>query len=156
MASDEYLSLREQLRMLVEEARMILPGIQALFGFQTIAVFNQRFGEMSAVSVGCHLVALGLTVIAIALVMAPAAYHRMTQPALVSGRIISVCSHMICWSLLPLACSLALDLYVVTLLATRSLTLAMIGAAFTFGIMLGLWFGPALRFRIKQGPAQFP
>jgi hypothetical protein len=27
----------------IEEARMVLPGIQALFGFQLIAVFNERF-----------------------------------------------------------------------------------------------------------------
>ncbi|TLG71825.1 hypothetical protein [Methylocystis sp. B8] len=27
----------------IEEARMVLPGIQALFGFQLIAVFNNRF-----------------------------------------------------------------------------------------------------------------
>ncbi|GAC1430502.1 MAG: hypothetical protein NVSMB6_29390 [Burkholderiaceae bacterium] len=33
----------------VEEARMVIPGVQALFGFQTIAVFNNQFGELSDV-----------------------------------------------------------------------------------------------------------
>ncbi len=34
----------------IEEARMVLPGIQALFGFQLIAAFNQRFSELKALA----------------------------------------------------------------------------------------------------------
>ncbi|MDQ2943358.1 MAG: hypothetical protein M3R21_06785 [Candidatus Dormibacteraeota bacterium] len=30
---------------LLNEGRMVLPGIQALFGFQLIAVFNQTFSQ---------------------------------------------------------------------------------------------------------------
>jgi hypothetical protein len=30
----------------IDEARMVLPGIQALFGFQLIAVFNERFAQL--------------------------------------------------------------------------------------------------------------
>jgi len=33
---------------LLEECRMVLPGIQALFGFQLIAVFNQPFGPIGS------------------------------------------------------------------------------------------------------------
>jgi hypothetical protein len=33
-------TLEEETRTIIEEARMVLPGIQALFGFQLIAVFN--------------------------------------------------------------------------------------------------------------------
>jgi hypothetical protein len=39
-------SLEHEARQAVEEARMVLPGIQALFGFQLIAVFNQRYTEL--------------------------------------------------------------------------------------------------------------
>ena len=38
-------SLETEVEQILEEARMVLPGIQALFGFQLIAVFNQRFDE---------------------------------------------------------------------------------------------------------------
>jgi hypothetical protein len=41
-------SLKDQFRDVVAEARMLLPGLQALFGFQTVAAFNQRFTEHSA------------------------------------------------------------------------------------------------------------
>ena len=33
-------------REAIEEARMVLPGIQALFGFQFITVFNERFRQL--------------------------------------------------------------------------------------------------------------
>ena len=31
----------------IEEARMVLPGIQALFGFQLMAIFNDKFRTLS-------------------------------------------------------------------------------------------------------------
>jgi hypothetical protein len=41
----EHLPLSKAAQLLLEECRMVLPGIQALFGFQLIAVFNARFAE---------------------------------------------------------------------------------------------------------------
>ena len=38
-------NLPELVSHLLEECRMVLPGIQALFGFQLVAVFNQAFWE---------------------------------------------------------------------------------------------------------------
>jgi hypothetical protein len=43
--SVEKLSLEDALTHLLEECRMVLPGVQALFGFQLIAVFNRSFFE---------------------------------------------------------------------------------------------------------------
>lgn len=38
--------LSKSLTHVLEECRMVLPGIQALFGFQLIAVFNNDFHEV--------------------------------------------------------------------------------------------------------------
>jgi hypothetical protein len=62
-------SLKDQFRNVVEEARMLLPGLQALFGFQTIAVFNQRFDELALLERNSHLVALTLVIISVALLL---------------------------------------------------------------------------------------
>ena len=35
----------EEASYLLDECRMVLPGIQALFGFQLVAVFNRTFWE---------------------------------------------------------------------------------------------------------------
>ena len=44
-SKEEQLSLDSVARLLLEECRMVLPGIQALFGFQLIAVFNEGFSD---------------------------------------------------------------------------------------------------------------
>src|SRR5438067_11651328 len=81
----EALPLSAAVTHLREVCRMVLPGLQALFGFQLIAIFNQSFSEKrSATEQRLHLLAFGLVVIA--LVMTPAAYHRQTNPQEVSAR----------------------------------------------------------------------
>jgi hypothetical protein len=77
-------SLEEEIRTVIEEARMVLPGIQAFFGFQLIAVFNNRFQELTNTEQVLHLIALLLLAISIALIMTPAAYHRIAERGMVS------------------------------------------------------------------------
>ena len=89
----------------IEEARMVLPGIQALFGFQLIAVFNQRFPQIPAGQQLLHYTALILVAVAIGLIMAPAAYHRIVEQHSVSRFFIQLTSIMIATSMLPLLSS---------------------------------------------------
>jgi len=88
---------------------MVLPGIQALFGFQLIAVFSQSFDQkLSGAEQRLHLLAIGLVAVAIALVMAPAAYHRQAAPRHVSNAFIDVSTRLLLCSMLPLAASICL------------------------------------------------
>ena len=64
----------------IEEARMVLPGIQALFGFQLMAIFNDKFRTLSEFGQRTHFVAMLLISLSIALIMTPAAYHRQVVP----------------------------------------------------------------------------
>ncbi|MGA9012476.1 MAG: DUF6328 family protein [Acetobacteraceae bacterium] len=59
------------------ELRVVLPGAQALFGFQVIAVLTDRFGELSTASQAIHAASMGSVAIAIVLLIAPASYHRI-------------------------------------------------------------------------------
>jgi hypothetical protein len=63
-------SLKDEMRTVVEEARMVIPGVQALFGFQTMAVFNNRFGDLPTSGLMAYLAGLGLLALAIGLLMA--------------------------------------------------------------------------------------
>src|ERR1700704_3035274 len=97
-------SLVDETKAILEEARMVLPGIQALFGFQLVAVFNARFAE--ALSPGeqrLHLAAIFCVVVSVAAVMAPAALHRQREPYRVSRRFIELSSHLLMWGMVPLA-----------------------------------------------------
>ena len=62
-------------REAIEEARMVLPGIQALFGFQLMAVFSQRFNELDHGEQALHFIAVLLIAESIGFIMTPAAYH---------------------------------------------------------------------------------
>lgn len=51
------------MRNIIEEARVVLPGVQALFGFQTIAVFKDRFGELAYYAKASHAAALIMVIV---------------------------------------------------------------------------------------------
>jgi hypothetical protein len=125
---------------IIEECRMVLPGIQALFGFQLIAVFNQGFGEkLSHAHQVVHLVALVLTVLATVLVMTPAALQRHAEPREVSERFVWLASNLLLAAMYPLAIAVALDVYVVAGIVIESDALAAALAGVLFVAFLVFW-----------------
>ena len=64
-------SLEDETRAILEEARMVLPGVQALLGFQLVAVFNARFEDLPSELQIVHLVALIAVAVSMSLVMSP-------------------------------------------------------------------------------------
>jgi hypothetical protein len=137
----EDVSLKDSVQFTLDEARMILPGIQALFGFQLIAIFNERFDkDLEVLQKGVHLTALLLVAIACALVMAPAAYHRQAEQGSVSKSMLAIASRLIGFGLVPLMLGVSLDVYVVSFLVTGSDTWAAVIGAGCFAVFAGLWF----------------
>jgi uncharacterized PurR-regulated membrane protein YhhQ (DUF165 family) len=130
---------------------MVLPGIQALFGFQLIAVFNEGFeNKLSEGDQRLHLVALVLTVLAIALVMSPAAIHRQTQQREVSERFIWISSRLVLASMLPLAVGLCLDVYLIALILLDHAAASALIAAALFVVFFILWIVLPRRERTKH------
>ena len=62
---------------LLNELRVILPGVQFLFAFLLTVPFSQRFTELSGLETNVFFVTLLCTAIATALLMAPSAQHRV-------------------------------------------------------------------------------
>lgn len=119
---------------------MVLPGIQALFGFQLIAVFSPGFGQkLGPAEQRLHLAALGLTALAVAIIMTPAALHRQTQIRAVSDTFVRVSSRLLLWSMFPLAVSICLDTCLVGRAVTGESVVALLAAAL-FGVFMGLWY----------------
>lgn len=120
---------------------MVLPGVQALFGFQFVAVFSEAFGtRLSPREQTLHLIALLCVAAAAALVMSPAALHRRTERRVISEAFIALSSRLLSWSMAPLAIGTALDVYLVARLITRQPVQAL---AFAVGVLLTfilLWF----------------
>ena len=137
----EGISLSKATEYLLEESRMVLPGMQALFGFQLIAVFNSAFTEkLGPLEQRLHLVAIGLVVLAIALIMTPAAYHRQTSPRAVSAHLIAMSSRLILMSMGPLALAICIDFYLVAWVVVHQRTAAAL-AAIALVLFAALWFG---------------
>src|SRR5262245_45120127 len=144
-------SLAQEATFILEESRMVLPGIQALFGFQLIAVFNQGFGEKLSVSEQhLHLLAFALVAVATALIITPAAYHRQAEREQVSEFFVRLASRLSTAALVFLLAGTSLDAFLVARIITgRAGVSAAIAAAFAF-VFFGLWFafpriGPRMR-----------
>jgi len=120
---------------------MVLPGIQALFGFQLVAVFNARFTQLSFTDQLLHFSALVLVAIATALIMTPAAYHRQAELGTVSEYFVRMASTIIAIAMVPLMLGLCLDVYILGALITGRADLGVIAGATLLAIFAGLWFG---------------
>jgi len=69
--------LHEKIDQMLTEARVILPGAQALLGFQLAIVLTEAFAKLPPEIKLTHGAALVLVAVSIILLMTPAAYHRI-------------------------------------------------------------------------------
>src|SRR2546430_5398841 len=134
------LELKDAAQSLLDECRMVLPGIQALFGFQLVAVFNQRFAEdLPKADQQLHLLAISLVAVAVALVMTPAAYHRHRGARIVTDTFVHVSSLLLVASMVPLALGLTIDLYVIAKLILDNDSLGLPLAVAVLAFMAFAW-----------------
>lgn len=132
--------LEKSVEHLEEEARMILPGIQVLFGFQLIAVFNQRFTELSQTDKICHYIALICIAISVICILVPAAYHRQAESHMISNYFCHMGNRMLTFSLFPFSIGTSLDLYVITDTIFDNQTLALATGIGVFILFMLAWF----------------
>lgn len=149
--------LKDEMTSVIEEARMVIPGVQALFGFQTMAVFNNRFSALPDVGKLAYLAALGLLTLAIGLLMTPAAYNRLAERGQVSSRMIKLSSIAITAGMAPLVLAFALDVYIVILAVLDNAQAAWLGALATMFVLTTLWFVfPIVSKRLYRNTAATP
>jgi len=138
--SKQELPLPKAMDNLIEECRMLLPGIQALFGFQLIAVFNSTFAEkLSSLEQQLHLLAIGLVGVAIALILTPAAYHRQMEHVSITRRFIDVSTRLMLWSMASLALSIGLDLYLVSRIILQDVLFSLLITLGLLALFIFLW-----------------
>lgn len=122
-------TLEEQATHVTDEARMLLPGVQAVLGFQLVAVINQRFQDLSPGEQLLHLAAFLLMAVAMGLVMAPAAYHCQVERGSASQHFVDLSSTLLTLALLPLVAGLGLDTFLIARLILAEEAVAMLVAA---------------------------
>jgi len=146
----EELPLSKAAEYLLDECRMVLPGIQALFGFQLIAVFNMGFDEKLTPSERhLHLVAIALVAIAVAIIMTPAALHRQKGPYDVTDTFVRVSNRLLLGSMVPLALGISIDFYLISKIIVGGSLVAVFAAGLLL-IFVGLWFVLPRAQRLQQ------
>ncbi len=98
---------------MLTEARVVLPGAQALFGFQLAIVLTLSFEQLPSASRIVHAASLLLVALAVVLLMTPAAYHRIVYAREDTEDMHRVGSAPVTGATAPLALGLAGDVYVV-------------------------------------------
>jgi hypothetical protein len=144
-------SLETEIEQVLEEARMVLPGLQALFGFQLIAVFSERFEN--ALGTACqqlHLGAVVLTAVAIGLIMAPAAYHRQAERGRASRYFANYASRLITLAMGPLAVALAIEVALVAFLILGNVPLSVVVGIGLILVLAWLWYLYPMTARRKR------
>jgi Family of unknown function (DUF6328) len=150
----EELPLSKAAQYLLEECRMVLPGIQALFGFQLVVVFSPGFEtKLNETERLLHFLAMILVALAVALIMTPAALHRGTGSKLVTETFINTSARLLLWSMLPLAVAVSIEFYLIARVIIGGKWVALIALAL-FTIFVMLWFvlprARALQRRISR------
>jgi len=131
---------------LLNELRVILPGVQFLFAFLLTVPFSQRFSELDGLETGIFFVTLLCTAIATALLMAPSAQHRVLWREGVRERRLKLGNTLTIAGLIFLVPAMVGAVFVV------SNFIFGLGAAVIATLLLGfffalLWFALPLRYR---------
>ena len=133
-------TLEEEATHATDEARMVLPGVQAVLGFQLVAVFNQRFELFAPGEQVVHLAAFLLVALAMGLLMTPAAYHRQVGRGKVSRRFVDLASTLLTIAMVPLIAGICLDTYLIAWLILAERTAAAGVAGVVAIVLASLWF----------------
>ena len=131
---------KEEVIPMLEEARMVLPGIQALYGFQLVAVLSSGFEHLSHNHRLMHFLSLLANVTAIALIMAPAAYHRLAEEWSASARFMRISSRLIAWAMIALMIALATEVVLIGDVLFESWLIDWALGTALISLLGGLWF----------------
>lgn len=146
--SQEQTPLDVKIDQMLTEARVMLPGVQALLGFQLVITLAETFEKLSFDSKLIHLGALAAITFSVIFLMAPAAFHRIVYNGEDSQEFLVTGSRFILAASGALAIGIAADLYVVV---SRSLSSEMAGltaAVASLIVLLGLWYAIPFALRI--------
>jgi multisubunit Na+/H+ antiporter MnhC subunit len=145
--------LKDKIEQALTEARVVLPGAQALLGFQFVSTLMESFEKLPVSSRYVHLACLGLMALSIILLMAPAAYHRIVEEGENTEHFHRFASRLLIAAMIPLALGICGDLFVVVRKVTESLTAALVAASGSLLFFYGLWFGYTIYRRSQNEQA---
>ena len=131
--------LDRELLELLQELRVVLPGVQVLLAFLLTAPFQQRFGQLPGTLRSAFFASIACATVATALLIAPSVHHRLRWREGDKDHLLRVANREAIWGTVFLAAAIVLALYVVTdvLFTTDLAIMTAVTAAVVFA---GLWY----------------
>jgi Kef-type K+ transport system membrane component KefB len=131
--------LDRELNELLQELRVVLPGVQVLLAFLLTAPFQQRFAQLPGSQRNAFFASIVCATVATALLIAPSAHHRLRWREREKERLLRVANREAIWGTVFLAAAIVLALYVITnvLFATW---IALLTAAAAVAVFAVLWY----------------
>jgi hypothetical protein len=138
--------LKARIEQLLTEARVIIPGGQALLGFQLIATLTKAFSELPPIFKYVHAAGLCAVALSVVLLMTPAAVHRIGFRGEDDPAFFRIGSRLVIAASVPLAIGIAADVAVVFFKITESTMTASIAGTTALCALLAFWLAyPAWR-----------
>lgn len=148
--------LRDKIEHVLTETKVVLPGAQALLGFQFITMLTDAFDNLPASSKYAHFVSLCMIAVTIVLLMTPAAYHRIVEKGEETEHFHTFASRMMLAAMVPLALGVCGDFYVVTRKVTDATGFSLTAAGIALALFYGFWFGLTFYLRRERRRPRLP
>jgi len=131
--------LNRELMELLQELRVVIPGVQILLAFLLTAPFQQRFADLPGSMRNAFFASIACATLATAFLIAPSAHHRLRWRAGEKERLVRVGNQMAIIGTVFLAAAIVLALYVITdVLFTTDL--AVMTAIASLVVFATLWY----------------
>jgi len=131
--------LNRELMELLQELRVVIPGVQVLLAFLLTAPFQQRFAQLPGSMRNAFFGSIACATLATAFLIAPSAHHRLRWRAGEKERLVRLGNQMAIVGTVFLAAAIVLALYVITdVLFTTNL--AVLTAVASLAVFAGLWY----------------
>ena len=133
--------IKDKIKHVLTETRVVLPGAQTLLGFQFSIFLMESFDKLPASSRYVHFASLAMVALSIVLLMTPAAYHRIVERGEETAHFHRFASRVLIAAMVPLALGLSGDFFLVARKVTESAGFAAALAVVLLVLFYGLWFG---------------
>lgn len=141
--------LDRELNELLQELRVTLPGVQVLFAFLLTVPFAQGFSRLTSTQRTAYFVAFLTAAAAAALLLAPAAYHRIQWRQHDKERLLQTSTRLALMGLALLTVAMAAAAFVVTDVLYDTSWAAMVAAGLA-ALITALWFLLPLLSRVRS------
>src|SRR5215472_2244179 len=97
------MKLERQVKVALDESRLLMLAAQVLFGFQFNGIFQELFVELPRVAQQLSALGLTLLMLSIGLLISPSMQHRLVERGQDSRRLLTATTLLTSWALLPFA-----------------------------------------------------